>query len=267
MMLITASIPVLSGRKLTAAAMGHPTPLFLVLSPVWNAAPWVGNCLESVRRQTYPRIRHLWIDDASTDGTARILGREVRAGDLILNAARRFPSYNVWNALTHQVREDCLVGLLDGDDWLLEDTAVAQMVEMHRDGDVAWSTHLVLEKGPNQEIEAAPEPENPLHRRQGAVRRLGWRPTHFFSFRRRHFLKIPPSAFQTADGRWFEAMYDMALSVPLIEMAGWERCRYLPRPLYAYNRLRPENDDKVRRNLQLFLEGVIREGTPVKKIP
>lgn len=267
MMLITASIPVLSGRKLTAAAMGHPTPLFLVLSPVWNAAPWVGNCLESVRRQTYPRIRHLWIDDASTDGTARILGREVRAGDLILNAARRFPSYNVWNALTHQVREDCLVGLLDGDDWLLEDTAVAQMVEMHRDGDVAWSTHLVLEKGPNQEIEAAPEPENPLHRRRGAVRRLGWRPTHFFSFRRRHFLKIPPSAFQTADGRWFEAMYDMALSVPLIEMAGWERCRYLPRPLYAYNRLRPENDDKVRRNLQLFLEGVIREGTPVKKIP
>lgn len=247
--------------------MGPTAPLFLVLSPVWNAAPWVGNCLASVRRQTYPRIRHFWIDDASTDGTAQILRQKVPPADLVVNSQRRFPSYNVWQALTHYVGEDCLVGLLDGDDWLLDDTAVEQLVDLHRTHDVAWSTHLVLEKGPQGEVRPETEPANPLHHLTGDVRRLGWQPTHLFSFKRRHFLQIPKASFKTANGQWFKAMYDMALSVPLIEMAGWERCYYLPRPLYAYNRLRPENDDKVRRDLQQFLEGVIRERPPFQKLP
>jgi glycosyltransferase involved in cell wall biosynthesis len=245
--------------------MNESPPLFVVLSPVWNAAPWVEKCLESVRRQTYPHLRHIWVDDASTDGTTAILKREVPAADLIINTERRFPSYNVWYALTRFIREDCIVGLLDGDDWLLDDTAVAQFVELHGRYDVVWSTHKVFEYDPAGEVRIYEEGPNPLHRLSGDPRRAGWQPTHFFSFKRHNFLMIDPKDFFTDDGAWFGAMYDMALSVPLLEMAGWERCSYFPHFLYAYNRLRPENDDKVRRELQKQLEGVISQKPPYSK--
>lgn len=242
--------------------MAATEPLFLVLSPVWNAADWVRRCLDSVRGQTYPHIRHFWVDDASSDGTTGILRREVPLGDLLLNQERRFSAYNVWYALTGCIEEDCLVGLLDGDDWLLDRNAVEQMVAQHARYDVVWSSHLIYEYDSEGLMQRRRENNNPLHRRAGEVRQLSWQPTHFFSFRRKDFLKIKPTDFQTEAGTWFEAMYDMALAVPLIEMAGWERCCYLPKPLYVYNRLRPDNDDKVRRELQRQLEEVIRNRQP-----
>ncbi len=239
--------------------MKKPLPLFVILSPVWNAAPWVKQCIESVRLQTYPHIRHIWVDDASTDGTTDILKREVPEEDLILNLKRRFPSYNVWYALTQYLRDDCLVGLLDGDDWLLEGDSLAQLADLHQRYDVVWSTHKIHEYDSRGAIQIREEGDNPVHQLSGDPRRNGWQPTHFFSFKRRHFLKIDPADFCTDDGGWFGAMYDMALSVPLLEMAGWDRCCYLPRALYAYNRLRSDNDDKVRRELQRQLERVISQ--------
>jgi hypothetical protein len=149
--------------------------------------------------------------------------------------------------------------LLDGDDWLIDDTAVARFADLHRDYDVVWSSYLAYEYDSTGTRRVREEGDNPLHRLSGDVRRLGWQPTHFFSFKRQHFLAINPADFCTDDGAWFGAMYDMALSVPLLEMAGWDRCCYLPRPFYAYNRLRPDNDDKVRRELQARLESIISQ--------
>ena len=235
---------------------------FVVLSPVWNAKPWVERCVDSVRRQTYSNIRHIWVDDASTDGTAAVLKQIVRNDDLLLNAERRYPSYNVWNALTNHVREDCLVGLLDGDDWLIDETAVERMVLEHKACEVVWSAHEVHEYDSHGELVVKPEPDNPLHRMTGNVRTLGWEPTHFFSFKRHRFLQIHTLEFQADDHTWFQAMYDMALSVPLIEMAGWSRCCHIAQPLYAYNRLRPDNDDKVRRTIQQRTADIIRQRRP-----
>ena len=231
---------------------------FVILSPVWNARPWIDQCIDSVANQTYRAIRHIWIDDASTDGTVEILKRRIPSQNLILNSTRQFAAYNVWNALTHFVREDCLIGLLDGDDWLVDNTAVEQMADLHRQYDVIWSSHVVHENDRDGRPIVRSEGSNPLHRMRGDVRHLPWEPTHFFSFKRIHYLKIPSIDFQTDDGAWFGAMYDMALGVPLLEMAGWERCCYIDQAFYAYNRIRPESDDKERKELQQQIAALIK---------
>jgi glycosyltransferase involved in cell wall biosynthesis len=56
-------------------------PLVSILIPAYNAAPWIGETIESALRQTWPRKEIIVADDGSTDGT--------------LAAARRYASKNV----------------------------------------------------------------------------------------------------------------------------------------------------------------------------
>lgn len=50
----------------------HP-PLISVILPVYNVAPYLAKCLESICTQSYPHLEIICIDDASTDGSAHIL--------------------------------------------------------------------------------------------------------------------------------------------------------------------------------------------------
>lgn len=63
-----------SGRE--AARPGTPaewTPLVTVVTPSFQYARYLPDCLDSVRRQTYPRIEHLVLDACSTDGSAEVI--------------------------------------------------------------------------------------------------------------------------------------------------------------------------------------------------
>lgn len=237
-------------------------PEIVVLSPVWNARSWIEKCLDSVAIQRYPRIRHIVVDDASTDGTREILQSRMPTNNLILNETRRFPSFNVWNAITNHLRGECVIALLDGDDWLLDAEVATDFAALHGTIDVAWSTYTLYERDRAGRVEELPEPPNPLHERRGDPRRLGWKPTHLFTFKRSSFLRIDIKDFQDDDGHWFGAMYDMAISVPLIEIAGWDRCAFLPRATYGYNHMRAEHDDIVRKDLQQSLEMLISNRKP-----
>lgn len=48
-------------------------PLLSVIIPVYNTAPYLRKCLDSVLGQTYTNIEIIIIDDASTDESAQII--------------------------------------------------------------------------------------------------------------------------------------------------------------------------------------------------
>lgn len=48
-------------------------PLVSIIIPTFNRRRWIGECLDSVKAQTYPHIETLVIDDCSTDGTVEWL--------------------------------------------------------------------------------------------------------------------------------------------------------------------------------------------------
>ena len=54
-----------------------PSPSVSVLLPVRDAAPWIGVCLESLKRQTLEDFEVVAVDDGSTDDSGEILDRWV----------------------------------------------------------------------------------------------------------------------------------------------------------------------------------------------
>lgn len=58
--------------------MDREKPLISVVVPVYNVAPYLEKCLDSIQAQTWPNLEILLVDDASTDGSGRIC--DVRAG-------------------------------------------------------------------------------------------------------------------------------------------------------------------------------------------
>ena len=52
------------------------TPLVSIIIPTYNRRRWIGECLDSVKAQTYHQVETLVIDDCSTDGTVEWLRKQ-----------------------------------------------------------------------------------------------------------------------------------------------------------------------------------------------
>ena len=52
-------------------------PSISVITPCFNAAKTIGETIESVRAQDYPRVEHIVVDGGSIDGTVAVLERSV----------------------------------------------------------------------------------------------------------------------------------------------------------------------------------------------
>ncbi len=106
-----------------------------VIVPAYSIEAYIGECLESVRRQTDPDFEVIVIDDASTDRTAAIVeraGQDDPRIRLIRNPANAGPS-RARNLGIAAARGEW-VAFLDGDDWWLPDRLATLLAEAERHG-------------------------------------------------------------------------------------------------------------------------------------
>jgi glycosyltransferase involved in cell wall biosynthesis len=127
-------------------------PLVSVVIPTYNRRRWIGECLDSLRAQTYSHFEAIVVDDQSTDGTVEWLRSEARYAFARIHVQER--NQGASEARNEGVRQahGTLITFIDSDD-LLEpthlETAVATFQQVPSLGLFCCDARMI---GPEGEI-------------------------------------------------------------------------------------------------------------------
>ena len=122
----------------TATQERTETLLVSVIVPVYNTAPWLRKCLDSIINQTYRNLEIICVNDGSTDDSASILD-EYAAKDArikVIHQANAGVSVARNKGLDIAVGE--YVSFVDSDDWLEPETYERALNRMSDDVDMVW---------------------------------------------------------------------------------------------------------------------------------
>jgi len=238
---------------------------FVVVIPSYNNELYVQRNLESVFFQEYKNYRVIYIDDCSTDKTyekaSQIAeGRSVKI-QIIRNKTNKKALHNLFDVI-HSLRDDEIVLLLDGDDWLSHTNVLRELNCYYNDPNV-WLTYGQYVTYPDYEIGICREPIFKRYLKNGNLRKVGlfskdtdWFFSHLRTFYAGLFKKIKKEDL-LYEGKFFSSAWDLAILFPMCEMAR-EHAVFIPKVLYIYNRETPFNDDKLRQKEQYELNKYIR---------
>ena len=92
--------------------------LVSIITPTFNQERYVGECIESVLRQTYPHWEQIIIDDGSTDGTAKVIGgyKDPRIRYFFQENQGVFELARTYNRALSFAKGE-LIAILEGDDF------------------------------------------------------------------------------------------------------------------------------------------------------
>jgi glycosyltransferase involved in cell wall biosynthesis len=246
---------------------------FVVIVPSYNNAIWAEKNLRSIFEQNYDNWRLVYIDDASTDATYQRTQELVAQYHqesrvtLIRNEKNLKAVENFYRAI-HNCRDEEIVIFMDGDDWFAHE-GVLETLNRYYANPTTWITY-------GNYI------DYPTYQKGGCVRKIprkvvknnsyraylketkNWPFSHLKTCYAGLFKKIKENDLKL-NGRFFEATYDQAFMLPMIEMAG-DHVKLIDEILYIYNRVTPLNDDKVRSNVaqecKLYIWGL----SPYEKV-
>lgn len=113
-------------------------PLVSILTPSFNQARWLGDCLQSVACQSYSNIEHIVMDGGSTDGSVEVLEHADPPVTWRSEPDRGQP-HAVNKAFAESSGE--IIGWINSDDALYDAEVVSDVVEhfaMHPEADVVY---------------------------------------------------------------------------------------------------------------------------------
>ncbi len=253
-LLVLVSQFLLAGHKnktplLAKAKEVEPKRSFVVVVASWNNAKYYEKNLRSIFEQDYPHYRVIYIDDASTDETAKqvtqwldLHGNKERV-ELICNAKNQGPLANFYRGI-HLCKDEEIVVFLDGDDWFAHDRVLTFLNRAYEDPDI-WMTYgnyLCYPSYLKGNSKAIPDKVHKDHSYRKASEKI-FTLSHLKTGYAGLFKKIN-LADLTKDEKFFSAAGDQAIMLPAIEMAK-THARFIRDVLYIYNRDNPTNEDKT----------------------
>ncbi len=243
-----------------------PEKPFVIVIPSYNNIKWYENNLKSVLNQNYNNYRIIYLDDCSKDGTGAAVDEYLKKNDkrkktkVYHNYERVGALANIYSAVW-ECKNDEIVVLVDGDDWLKDNNVLFHLNEVYSSDEI-WYTHGTLIEYPMGNVTwCEPIPADVLDR--GEVRKFKC-PSHLRTFYAWLFKKIRLQDF-LYEGKFLTMAWDMAIMYPIAEMAH-ERHAFIPEVNYVYNMANPINDNKVDPDLQNFMDRLIRNRPNYKRL-
>lgn len=107
-------------------------PLVTVVTPVYNTAEYLEECIRSVLAQDYPNLRYLVVDNCSTDGSAEIADRYANTDprmEVTRNKSFLTQVGNYNHALRLASAEGKYAKIVQADDWIFP-SCIRRMTEV-----------------------------------------------------------------------------------------------------------------------------------------
>ena len=219
----------------------------------FNNGAFVEKTLHSVFAQSYENYRLVYVDDASTDGSAEMASDAIYArGQMkrttfLRNSERLGSLANLVRAVKScQDRE--IIVVLNGEDWLAHEWVLSRLNHYYADSDL-WLTYGQYREFPTYRLgssRAIQQSERSDLRKisTGAF-------SHLKSFYVGLFKKIDEADLV------MQGSFELAIMLPMLEMAE-KHYQFIPETLYLSNR----QGQKEERELQIRSEKVIRSLKP-----
>jgi glycosyltransferase involved in cell wall biosynthesis len=245
-----------------------------IISCFYNTSATIIKTLDSLFSQKYNNVHIILIDDASTDDTPQQVKQYLQTKSsekpctFIRTTSRKRKLANLYAAL-HACKPDSIILLVDGDDWLKNDTVLSYLNDIYQDESV-WMTYGEYENVPKHIASLWGIQEKsycaPITNQQN-IRQKPFIFMHPRSFYAWLFQLIPLSELISEtipgfQGDFFPAGNDMALFFPMVELAG-EHVHYLQKIVYCRNVASPIVGFKVDHCLQKKAGEEIRKRTPL----
>lgn len=240
----------------------------VVVIASYNNKDWYRRNLDSVFNQQYNNYRIIYVDDCSPDGTGDLVEEYVKQKGqahrvtVIKNKDRRKALANIYFGV-QSCKDNEIVALVDGDDFLAHNQVfhILNQCYAYPSTWLTYSQFVLLEH--NAIGWGYPYPYEVM--RDKSFRSYSNIPTHLRTFYAGLFKKIKLEDLML-EGGFFTMTYDMAIMLPMVEMASNGHIVFIPDTLYIYNDMNSLNDHKVDQALQVKLDKYMRTKKPYQPL-
>jgi glycosyltransferase involved in cell wall biosynthesis len=228
-------------------------PKVEIIIPVHGKAK-VGPAITSVKWQDYRNLEVHLAADVVDDETSKAL-EEMEDYHIEYHpnetGERLYALQNICRVLD-LISTESIVGIVDGDDHLMDNSVVSKVVHGYQSGaSVVWTGNFWRKTGENCCSGYLPPGVDPY--------KYPWVSSHFRTFPMELYRKVPKANFFDAEGNWFKRTYDQALMLPILHLAhkkpGWTL--FIPERCYMYCGTTEEHSEDW--NYQAEIERFIRQ--------
>jgi glycosyltransferase involved in cell wall biosynthesis len=222
---------------------------FLIICCFYNASEFIERCVASILYQNYSNYTVLFIDDASTDKSLDLIPNNSKFIK-IRNEENKGLLYNYVTYLPIYANQNDIVVVVDGDDALYDLNVLTFLNNYYNEhnclvtyGQSLWTDGRKGFARPYKEQEF-----NNLRKNQFLA-------SHLRTFKYTCFKELTNQdpnfdCFKDNNGNFYMMAGDVATMYPIMEIAGFERVKYIDKILYLYNIQNPISDHMKNQQLQ-----------------
>lgn len=223
--------------------------MFRIVIVGWKVEQYIERCLNSVLTQSVSEWTACIVLDPAEDRTVEIaesFSLKDPRFKVVSNNKRMYAIPNIIHSIIEQHPSDNdIIATLDADDWLSGPNTLEIVKRYYDRNPELLVTHGSWISYPNPNIPTNNHPYTAEDWIKG-VRQVPWRATHLRTFKYRVWKHVKDEDLRGADGKYYDIAWDLAIMLPMLEIAGKDRVQYVAEHIYTYNQETPYNDYKLR---------------------